>query len=102
MADKVVSLEFNVKTAGAVTEINKVTEATKGATAASNEYEKQLADIKKATEGAGFKDLNRALKQYQDLALQAGANSPIGKQALAEAGELKDRLSDLKTAIRTT
>lgn len=102
MADKVVSLEFNVKTAGAVTEINKVTEATKGATAASNEYEKQLADIKKATEGAGFKDLNRALKQYQDLALQAGENSPIGKQALAEAGELKDRLMDLKTAIRTT
>jgi hypothetical protein len=102
MADKVVSLEFNVKTAGAVTEINKVTEATEGATAASNQYEKQLADIKKATEGAGFKDLNKALKQYQDLALQAGANSPIGKQALAEAGELKDKLSDLKTAIRTT
>lgn len=102
MADKVVSLEFNVKTAGAVTEINKVTKATEGATAASNQYEKQLNDIKKATEGAGFKDLNRALKQYQDLALQAGASSPIGRQALAEAGELKDRLSDLKTAIRTT
>lgn len=102
MADKVVSLEFNVKTAGAVTEINKVTKATEGATAATNEYEKQLADIKKATEGAGFKDLNKALKQYQDLALQAGSNTPIGKQALAEAGELKDRLMDLKTAIRTT
>jgi len=102
MADKVVSLEFNVKTAGAVTEINKVTEATKGATAASNEYEKQLNDIKKATDGAGFKDLNRALKQYQDLALQAGESSPIGRQALAEAGELKDRLADLKSAIRTT
>lgn len=102
MADKVVSLEFNVKTAGAVTEINKVTQATEGATAASNEYEKQLNDIKKATEGAGFKDLNRALKQYQDLALQAGTSSPIGRQALAEAGELKDRLSDLKTEIRNT
>lgn len=102
MADKVVSLEFNVKTAGAVTEINKVTKATEGATAASNEYEKQLNDIKKATENAGFKDLNRALKQYQDLALQAGTNSPIGRQALAEAGELKDRLSDLKAEIRNT
>ena len=102
MADKVVSLEFNVKTAGAVTEINKVTQATEQATAASNEYEKQLNDIKKATEGAGFKDLNRALKQYQDLALQAGTSSPIGRQALAEAGELKDRLSDLKAEIRNT
>lgn len=102
MADKVVSLEFNVKTAGAVTEINKVTQATEQATAASNQYEKQLNDIKKATEGAGFKDLNRALKQYQDLALQAGTSSPIGRQALAEAGELKDRLSDLKAEIRNT
>lgn len=102
MADKVVSLEFNVNTAGAVTEINKVTKATEGATAASNEYEKQLNDIKKATDGAGFKDLNKALKQYQDLALQAGTSSPIGRQALAEAGELKDRLSDLKAEIRNT
>jgi hypothetical protein len=102
MADKVVSLEFNVKTAGAVTEINKVTEATKGATTASTQYEKQLDDIKKKTDGGGFKELTRALKEYQNLALQAGENSPIGRQALSEAGELKDRLMDLKTAIRTT
>jgi len=102
MADKVVSLEFNVKTAGAVTEINKVTEATKGATTASNQYEKQLNDIKKQTDGGGFKELTRALKEYQNLALQAGENSPIGRQALSEAGELKDRLMDLKSAIKTT
>lgn len=102
MADKVVSLEFNVKTAGAVTEINKVTEATKGATTASNNYEKQLNDIKKQTDGGGFKELTRALKEYQNLALQAGENSPIGRQALSEAGELKDRLMDLKSAIKTT
>ena len=102
MADKVVSLEFNVKTAGAVTEINKVTEATKGATTASNVYEKQLNDIKKQTDGGGFKELTRALKEYQNLALQAGENSPIGRQALTEAGEIKDRLMDLKSAIKTT
>ena len=102
MADKVVSLEFNVKTAGAVIEINKVTQATEGATAASNQYEKQLNDIKKTTDGGGFKELTRALKEYQNLALQAGENSPIGRQALSEAGELKDRLMDLKSAIRTT
>jgi hypothetical protein len=102
MADKVVSLEFNVKTAGAVTEINKVTEATKGATTASTQYEKQLNEIKKQTDGGGFKELTRALKEYQNLALQAGENSPIGRQALSEAGELKDRLMDLKSAIKTT
>ena len=102
MADKIVSLEFNVKTAGAVTEINKVTKATEGATAATIDYEKQLNDIKKATDGGGFKDLSRALKEYQDIALKAGETTPIGRQALAEAGELKDRLLDLKGAIKTT
>jgi hypothetical protein len=102
MADKVVSLEFNVNTSKGVTEINKVTQATEAATAASVDYEKQLNDIKKATDGAGFKELNAALKQYRDLALQAGTESPIGKQALAEAGELKDRLGDLRTQIATT
>ena len=102
MADKIVSLEFNVNTSKGVTEINKVTQATEAATAASVDYEKQLNDIKKATDGAGFKELNAALKQYRDLALQAGTESPIGKQALAEAGELKDRLGDLRTQIATT
>ena len=34
--------------------------------------------------------------------MQAGENSPIGRQALSEAGELKDRLMDLKSAIKTT
>lgn len=78
------------------------TKATDAAVKATKSFDDQLADIKSSIDGAGFKDLNKAVKQYQDLALQAGENSPIGRQALAEAGELKDRLGDLKTAIRTT
>ena len=102
MADKVVSLKFDVNTGDAVVEINKVTKATDAATKSTDNYEQQLLDLKKATEGAGFKQLNSALKQYRDIALQAGETTPIGRQALAEAGELKDRLGDLRTAIQTT
>lgn len=102
MADKVVSLEFNVNTGDAVVEINKVTKATDAATKSTDNYEQQLKDLKKATDGAGFRELNSALKQYRDIALQAGETTPIGRQALAEAGELKDRLGDLRTAIQTT
>jgi hypothetical protein len=144
MADKVVAIQFDIKTSEAVDEINKVINATEEATQATTEYKEELKDTKKTTEtaakankefeeqlkgmadatkaaqkaiktfdeqltdikssidGAGFKDLSRALKQYQDLALKAGENSPIGKQALTEAGELKDRLLDLKAAIKTT
>lgn len=102
MADKVVSLEFNVNTGDAVTEINKVTKATDAATKSTDNYEQQLKELKKATDGAGFRELNSALKQYRDIALQAGETTPIGRQALAEAGELKDRLGDLRSAIQTT
>ena len=102
MADKVVSLEFNVNTGDAVVEINKVTKATDAATKSTDNYEQQLKELKKATDGAGFRELNSALKQYRDIALQAGETTPIGRQALAEAGELKDRLGDLRTAIQTT
>ena len=102
MADKVVSLEFNVNTGDAVAEINKVTKATDAATKSTDNYEQQLKELKKSTENAGFRELNSALKQYRDIALQAGETTPIGRQALAEAGELKDRLGDLRTAIQTT
>lgn len=102
MADKVVSLEFNVNTGDAVAEINKVTKATDAATKSTDNYEQQLKELKKATDGAGFRELNSALKQYRDIALQAGETTPIGRQALAEAGELKDRLDDLRSAIQTT
>ena len=101
-ADKIVSLEFNVNTDNAVKDLNAVTSATKGAAGATKDYEAQLNAIRESAKGGGFKDLNSALKQYRDLALQAGAESPIGKQALQEAGQLKDQLSDLRTTIATT
>ena len=55
MADKVVSLEFKVKTDQAVVEIDKVTESVNEATLATKKYEKELADIKKQADGGGFK-----------------------------------------------
>lgn len=46
----------------------------------------------------------RGLKQqYKDLlslAIQNGENSPIGQQALKDAGELKDRIGDLQQATK--
>lgn len=81
--------------------------------------DKELGNIDKTTKSTGadlnktFDDLNarvesgtltmrestQAIKQYQTIALQAGRESPIGKEALQRAGELKDKLGDLKTEI---
>ena len=81
--------------------------------------DKELGNIDKTTKSAStdlnktFDDLNarvesgtmsmresaKAIKDYQTIALQAGRESPIGKEALQRAGDLKDKLGDLKTEI---
>lgn len=42
--------------------------------------------------GLTFKDTAQAIKKYQDIAIQAGENSPIAEQAIKRAGDLKDQL----------
>jgi hypothetical protein len=44
--------------------------------------------------------MNRAMKDYQTIAIQAGTTSPIGKQAMANAATLKDQIGDIRS--RTT
>lgn len=47
-----------------------------------------------------FREYSRAVKEYQTIALQAGETSPVGLEALKNAGELKDRLADVSTATK--
>lgn len=46
-----------------------------------------------------LKDMKKAVKEYQDIAVRAGEDSPIGKQAIERAAELKDRLGDLSEKV---
>ena len=81
--------------------------------------DKELGNIDKTTKATGadlnktFDDLNkrvesgtmtmrestRAIKEYQTIALQAGRESPIGKEAIARGAELQDKLADLRNEI---
>ena len=44
----------------------------------------------------------KAVKEYQTIALQAGRESAVGKEAIANAAELSDKLADLKQEIANT
>ena len=44
-------------------------------------------------------EAKRLVKEYGDLALRAGTETPIGQQAIQQAGQLKDRILDLRTEI---
>ncbi len=49
--------------------------------------------------GMTMRQAKQALKEYQDIALQAGRTSPIGQAAIQAAGELKDTIGDLRTEL---
>lgn len=48
--------------------------------------------------GLTMREMTKAMKEYQNIAAQAGMESPVGQQALASASQLKDTIGDLKAA----
>jgi hypothetical protein len=55
---------------------------------------------KKVAEGSlTMREAAQVIKQYTDLALQAGSESPIGQQAIANAAQLKSEMGNLQKEI---
>ncbi len=49
--------------------------------------------------GLSVREYSKVIREYQSIALEAGRTSPIGQEALQQAGELSDRLGDLRTEV---
>lgn len=64
--------------------------------------EQQLKDIQDRVASGTLtqRQLTKAVKEYQTIALQAGETSPIGQQAITEAGALSDRIQDLSQRVK--
>lgn len=57
-----------------------------------------------ASGGMSMRDLSKAIKEYESIAINAAQNDPIKQEALNKAGELKDLLGDVRavtTALST-
>lgn len=48
--------------------------------------------------GLTMREMTQVMKEYQNIAAQAGMESPIGQQAIQSASQLKDTIGDLKAA----
>lgn len=66
-----------------------------------SEVEKKFKDLNEKIKsgGASMAEMKKAVKEYQNIALQAGEDSPIGQEAIRNAAELRDRLGDLNAQI---
>jgi len=65
-------------------------------------YEKQLADINKIVKETplNVRDMNKQIQAYQSIALSAGRETPVGKEALEKAAKLRDRYIDIQNETK--
>ena len=63
--------------------------------------DEKLKEITKQVESGGLsmRELTKKIKEYQNIALQAGRESPIGRQAILQAAALEDKVTDLRNEI---
>lgn len=100
-------LIFNVRTntGNSVSELKNINKATadtgESVKKMGSDYQSQLDAIKKKVDSGALsqREMTKAVREYQTVALQAGESSPVGMQAIAEAGQLKDRLGDLQAQV---
>ena len=85
----------------AVNQLNKdlkTTQTTAKDSSGTDAMAQRLAELDAKLEAGGLsmREMTQTMKEYQTIALQAGAQSPIGAQALQNSAQLKDQIGDLK------
>jgi hypothetical protein len=63
-------------------------------------FDARLQELNARVEAGGLtmRQMTQVMKEYQNIAAQAGMESPIGQQAIQSASQLKDTIGDLKAA----
>jgi hypothetical protein len=88
----------------AVNSLNKdvnTLQSTVAEGAGTGEFANRLAELNAKVEAGGLsmREMTKTMKEYQNIAAAAGMDSPIGQQAIAAAGELKDGIGDIKAQV---
>jgi hypothetical protein len=111
MAEKSVVFSLKVNTGNSVQDIQamdaavndlnqdlKATQKTAADNTGIDTFDQKLQELNARVEAGGLtmRDLTRTMKEYQNLAAQAGTETPIGAQAIRNAANLKDEIGDLK------
>lgn len=86
----------------AAEDIKKTTKSLKDITNSSDDVGKKLKDLDAviASTPKSFKELAKQIQAYQTIALQAGRESAVGKEALRNAAALKDQMVDLQNETK--
>jgi hypothetical protein len=112
MADKQAVYTVRVDTGNTINDINNFdkalnnlnkdidkTQTNLNDSTATDDFAKQLDALNKKVEAGGLsmRQLGKVVREYQSIALAAGDSSPIGQEAIRAAGELTDRIGDVRS-----
>jgi hypothetical protein len=72
--------------------------AQDASTKGMQDFDQKLSELNQRLETGGLtmREMTKLMKEYQNLAAEAGGETPVGAQAIANAANLKDEIGDLK------
>ena len=109
MEDKNININFKDNSEKTAKNINKTNSALKNSKKAYDQvlksgkpYEQQLKDIDKIVKETplNVRDMNKQIQAYQSIALSAGRETPIGRDALEKASQLRDKYIDIQNETK--
>jgi hypothetical protein len=88
----------------AVNSLNKdvnTLQSTVAEGAGTDVFADKLTELNAKVDAGGLtmREMTKAMKEYQNIAAQAGMESPVGQAAIAAAGNLKDGIGDIKSQV---
>jgi hypothetical protein len=83
--------------------LNDNNKARQQSSQSNDKFKQDLDRINKEVNSGSLsiRELSKRLNEYQSIVLQAGKDSPIGRQAIQDAAILNDRISDVRQSINT-
>ena len=96
-----VEAKNSIKTLGELEDAFKDVDKAVDNMAQDNSLEARLKSLNKTVKESpvNIRQMNKQIQEYQAIALEAGRESPIGKQAIQEAANLKDRYNDINAEV---
>jgi len=102
---KEIAIQMNIDTRSAEDGVKRVNEGLKQTDkelnnmsdkdiALTNKLKALDAEVESGT--LSMRQMSKSIMEYQSVALAAGRESPVGKQALAQAADLQDKMVDLR------
>lgn len=83
-------------------ELEKYRKSVQSADKTSKDFSKQLQAVNKVVDSNAFsmREANKLIQDYQTIAIRAGKDSPVGREAIQRAAELTDRMGKLRNEVR--